>query len=244
MSYYSNEKITFCNPTTCVLWNDQNSHLFNCLPSPLPPSNKNLTTMIDLRGNEGLYSVKANYDFLWAHPTSLSPILCGAIHKLWESWAPSKVVVFSWQTLLLRIPTRTNLATRGVVFEGDHLLCRVCGGGVETKIIYSSCYLWLGLFGLRCIGGSMWWRCFLDPFIPFLLVFCPPWNAVRSSLKGSWWFGMRIFGSFGGLRMIKFSPTNPLSLRRFSKELSVFLGSGWRGNQILFVCTMSGVSTL
>jgi hypothetical protein len=125
----------------------------------------------------GLFSVKANYDFLsflWALPISLSPILCGAVHKVWESWAPSKVMVFSWQTLLLRIPTRTNLATRGVVFEGDHLLCRVCGGGVETKIIYSSCYLWLGLFGLRCIGGSMWWRCFLDPFIPFLLVFCPP----------------------------------------------------------------------
>jgi hypothetical protein len=75
---------------------------------------------------------------------------------------------FLWHTLLLRIPTRTNLATRGVVFEGDHLLCRVCGGGVETKIIYSSCYLWLGLFGLRCISGLEWWRFFRE----ILPLFC------------------------------------------------------------------------
>ncbi|KAK2419028.1 hypothetical protein QL285_041167 [Trifolium repens] len=112
----------------------------------------NLTTMIDLRGNEELYSVKANYDFLsflWALPTSLSPIFCGAVHKVWESWAPSKVVVFSWQTLLLRIPTRINLATRGVVFEGDHLLCPVCGGGVETED---------HLFLLLSLAWSIWFE--------------------------------------------------------------------------------------
>jgi hypothetical protein len=34
-------------------------------------------------------------------------------------------------------------------------------------------------------------------------------------------------------------------LRKFWIKSSVFLGSGsWRGNQILIVCTMSGVLTL
>jgi hypothetical protein len=97
-------------------------------------------------GIDGRYSVKANYAFLsslWAFPTSLSPPLCGAIHKVWESWAPSKVVVFLWQALLLRIPTRSNLATRGVVFAGEHLFCAVCGGGGgwKSKTIYFSCVL-------------------------------------------------------------------------------------------------------
>jgi hypothetical protein len=87
-------------------------------------------------GIDGQYSVKDNYAYLsslWALPTLLSSPLCGAIHKVWESWAPSKVVVFLWQALLLRIPTRSNLATRGVVFVGEHMSCAVCGGGLETE---------------------------------------------------------------------------------------------------------------
>jgi hypothetical protein len=130
-------------------------------------------------------SVKANYDFLsslWALPTSLSSPLCGAIHKVWESYAPSKVVVFSWQALLSRISTRSNLATRGVVFEGTHMLCVV--GVWKPKTIYFSCALWLGLFGFRCICGSVWWRCFRVPFIFSLLVFSRPLNVARSLLKG------------------------------------------------------------
>ncbi|WJX66218.1 hypothetical protein P8452_50797 [Trifolium repens] len=62
-------------------------------------------------GIGGLYSVKANYDFLasrLAPSTSLSPLLCGVVNRVWDSWAPSKVVVFSWQALLSRIPTRVN----------------------------------------------------------------------------------------------------------------------------------------
>jgi hypothetical protein len=55
------------------------------------------------------------------------------VHKVWKSLAPSKVVVFSWQTLLSRIPTRANLATRGVVLEDAHVLWAACGGDVETE---------------------------------------------------------------------------------------------------------------
>jgi hypothetical protein len=50
-----------------------------------------------------------------------------------EKLGSSKVVVFSWQTLLSRIPTKANLASRGVVLEDDLLLCAFCGGGVETE---------------------------------------------------------------------------------------------------------------
>ncbi|MCI07871.1 ribonuclease H protein, partial [Trifolium medium] len=84
----------------------------------------------------GIYSVKANYIFLaskMAPLSSLSPSHCDVLHKVWDSWAPSKVVVFSWQTLLSRIPTRYNLAKRGVMLDDDHLRCAVCGGGVESE---------------------------------------------------------------------------------------------------------------
>jgi hypothetical protein len=87
-------------------------------------------------GIGGEYSVKANYDFLYSRlvpPSSLSPLLCGVVNRVWDSWAPSKVLVFSWQALLSSIPTRANLLTRGVVLEEDHPSCAVCGGGVETE---------------------------------------------------------------------------------------------------------------
>jgi hypothetical protein len=87
-------------------------------------------------GSGGLFSVKANYEFLssWlVIPSSLSTYTCGVVHKVWKSLAPSKVVVFSWKTLLSRIPTRANLATRGVVLEDAHVLCAACGGDVETE---------------------------------------------------------------------------------------------------------------
>jgi hypothetical protein len=111
----------------------------------------------------GLFSVKSNYDFLapLLLPTSYLPhSLGGVVHKVWDNWAPSKVVVFSWQTLLSRIATRANLATRGVLLEAGNVSCAVCGRGRNPKTICFSCAPWLGLFGLRCISGLVWWRFF------------------------------------------------------------------------------------
>jgi hypothetical protein len=70
---------------------------------------------------------------------------------VWDSCAPSKVVVFSWQTLLARIPTRANLANRGMVLEDVHLNCAVCGGGVEAENhLFLLCHLawsiWIGVY--------------------------------------------------------------------------------------------------
>ncbi|KAK2435218.1 hypothetical protein QL285_020294 [Trifolium repens] len=84
----------------------------------------------------GLFSVKSNYVFLAPLLSSTSTLphsLRGIVHKVWDSWALSKVVVFSWQALLSRIPTRANLTIRGVLLEGGNVSCAVCGGGVETE---------------------------------------------------------------------------------------------------------------
>jgi hypothetical protein len=83
-------------------------------------------------GIDGRYSVKANYAFLsslWALPTSLSPPLCGAIHKVWESWAPSKVVVFFVASLALENSNKVELGyERGGFCGRAYVLCGVWWG--------------------------------------------------------------------------------------------------------------------
>ncbi|GAU14645.1 hypothetical protein TSUD_97090 [Trifolium subterraneum] len=74
---------------------------------------------------------------------SLDRHLCGSDHKgtgfvvlcKWSMgrWAPSKVIVFSWQALLGRLPTRANLAYRGILPNGVGSWCPWCEGIVESE---------------------------------------------------------------------------------------------------------------
>ncbi|MCI85450.1 hypothetical protein A2U01_0106729, partial [Trifolium medium] len=43
--------------------------------------------------------------------------------KVWKSWTPSKVVVFSWQLLQDRLPTHRNLWQRGVIGDVSASTC-------------------------------------------------------------------------------------------------------------------------
>jgi hypothetical protein len=59
------------------------------------------------------------------------------IAKVWGSCAPTKVMIFSWQAHLGRLPTRENLVRRGIVLEGPNVGCVLCGEGKEKRrIIY------------------------------------------------------------------------------------------------------------
>jgi hypothetical protein len=63
------------------------------------------------------FSVKSAYSLLiqgLPDPGILEGVVLQAVSKVWKSWAPSKVIVFSWQLLLDRIPTWDNLFRRGV----------------------------------------------------------------------------------------------------------------------------------
>jgi hypothetical protein len=53
----------------------------------------------------------------------LAPIRVIALAKVWDSWTPSKVIVFSWQTFLERLPTSSNLAHREIVLIGEAASC-------------------------------------------------------------------------------------------------------------------------
>ncbi|GAU35216.1 hypothetical protein TSUD_204920 [Trifolium subterraneum] len=76
--------------------------------------------------------------------------------KVWKTWAPSKVAVFSWQLLQDRLPTRRNLLQRGVIGDASASMCVLCGLGSESadhlfcscNQISPICYsilLWLGV---------------------------------------------------------------------------------------------------
>jgi hypothetical protein len=66
---------------------------------------------------EGSFSVSSSYELL-AGLMMPTVILCESkemvFGSVWKSPAPSKVVAFSWQFLLDRIPTKVNLAKRSI----------------------------------------------------------------------------------------------------------------------------------
>ena len=84
---------------------------------------------------DGNFSVRSSYKVLEEIvllEDDLSGIEEGVFAKLWKSPAPSKVVAFSWMTILNRIPTRSNLALRHVLAQGEVTTCVMCGHGNET----------------------------------------------------------------------------------------------------------------
>lgn len=54
--------------------------------------------------------------------------------RLWRSLAPLKVIAFSWQLLLDRIPTRANLVRRKVILDLSLAVCALCGGEEESAL--------------------------------------------------------------------------------------------------------------
>jgi hypothetical protein len=111
-------------------------------------------------GGEGVYTVKDGYYFL---ANTFLPEVGGydvdgsIVKRVWESYAPTKVVIFSWQLLLERLPTRGNLFRRGLLQSPAQSLCAWCNSDVETEVhlfmtcsvavaVWSAIHSWLGLF--------------------------------------------------------------------------------------------------
>jgi hypothetical protein len=109
-------------------------------------------------GGEGVYTVKDGYYFL---ANTFLPEVGGydvdgsIVKRVWESYAPTKVVIFSWQLLLERLPTRGNLFRRGLLQSRAQSLCAWCNSDVETEVhlfmtcsvaVWSAIHSWLGLF--------------------------------------------------------------------------------------------------
>ncbi|MCI20435.1 hypothetical protein A2U01_0041597, partial [Trifolium medium] len=66
---------------------------------------------VNTNESQGMFSVKVNYSIILNRlsPSFLPSDKAMVLSKVWASWAPLKVTLFSWQALLTRIPTKFNL---------------------------------------------------------------------------------------------------------------------------------------
>jgi hypothetical protein len=104
--------------------------------------------------SEGMFSVRSIYCYLAGSiipPISLEPDLVRDLGFLWKSFAPSKIIVFSWQLLIQRLPTKLNLAKRGVVEEGVDSFCVLCPMELKKES---------HLFGVCAFASALWGKVF------------------------------------------------------------------------------------
>lgn len=100
---------------------------------------------------DGRYSVKSAYSHLIkALPKG---VVLQAVFAVWKSWAPSKVIVFCWQLLLDRIPSRCNLIMRSVHLPIEGRGCIFCYGPSESSVICSFLTLLFSRCGIRCLAS-------------------------------------------------------------------------------------------
>lgn len=104
------------------------------------------------------YTSNSAYKLLLSSCAPSEPVLGLDNHifkHFWKSKAPTKVLAFSWQVLLNRLPTKTNLFTRNVLNDNEQLSCVICGANTESaEHLFLSCpyvsqiwrkiYAWLG----------------------------------------------------------------------------------------------------
>jgi hypothetical protein len=80
-------------------------------------------------GVDGDYTVKDGYSYISENflPQMNINNECRQVLKgNWDSFAPLKVVIFSWKLVLLRLPTRRNLAIRGLFDARSSPCCVRC----------------------------------------------------------------------------------------------------------------------
>ncbi|MCH94825.1 receptor-like kinase, partial [Trifolium medium] len=127
--------------------------------------------------------------------------------KVWKTWAPSKVAVFSWQLLQDRLPTRQNLWQRGVIEDASASMCVFCGLGPESadhlfgscdhiSPIWYSILRWLGvqLVPSRGVLGLF------EAFLGMSMAECLVDRVKLSSWK--WFLGKNPDSPWGGLEVL------------------------------------------
>jgi hypothetical protein len=117
-------------------------------------------------GSDVEFTVKNGYVFLsenFLPHTNLQDSECRILKCAWESLAPMKVKVFSWQLMLQRLPTRVNLARRGVFTSPIQAQCGWCSSEVESDThLFTKCdvavEVWLGTHSWLGIITAVPWN--------------------------------------------------------------------------------------
>lgn len=83
---------------------------------------------------DAIFFVVSAYQVLHDLCQTADPLLVSKfpyIPLIWDSWPPSKVVVFSWQLLLDRFPFRENLFKRSVILDKEAISCILSGDWIK-----------------------------------------------------------------------------------------------------------------
>jgi hypothetical protein len=126
----------------------------------------------------GFFTVSSAYNLLVKElrtSNGLAPDVALVFEQIWESPAPSKVIVFSWQLLYDRIPTKCNRDHRSILSPDVSRDCVGCVGFVESSTrlflhcssaiaIWYELFKWLGVvivippnfsFFLKCLEARL-----------------------------------------------------------------------------------------
>jgi hypothetical protein len=123
-------------------WESESANLLLGLLVDVRLSDTHDVWVWNLNSKEG-FSVKSAHDLLveMSDSPNLSVWESKIFLTIWESPAPSKVIVFSWQLLYDRLSTKDNLFSRGVLHQALDTNCVWCGKTTESsKHLFLHCY--------------------------------------------------------------------------------------------------------
>ena len=89
------------------------------------------------------YSVRCAYDLLLNCDTSQ---MNKSLELVWHKQVLLKVMVFAWQLIRDRLPTKANLAMRGVISADDILCVSGCGHVETVEHLFLSCTVFASLW--------------------------------------------------------------------------------------------------
>ncbi|CAJ2636137.1 unnamed protein product [Trifolium pratense] len=93
------------------------------------------------------YTVRGAYELL----TTLDSVtMDDAEHLIWHSQVPLKVSIFAWRLLRDRLPTKSNLISRGILSSAAHLCVSGCGEAESVYHLFISCSCFGSLWALVC----------------------------------------------------------------------------------------------
>jgi hypothetical protein len=74
--------------------------------------------------------------------------LDAAAYIIWHKQVPLKVSIFSWRLLRDRLPTKVNLASRGIICPAAHFCVSGCGSVKSAHHLFLSCNYFGSLWAL------------------------------------------------------------------------------------------------
>ncbi|XP_058733669.1 uncharacterized protein LOC131605314 [Vicia villosa] len=83
---------------------------------------------------DGVYTVASSYEACVKVLVESSDLQLdmAAMNLIWETFVPSKIHVFGWRALRNRLPSREQLAARGIITEESDMVCVFCFNDIES----------------------------------------------------------------------------------------------------------------